>query len=71
MIGPIRLMIDTFSKTSSKTLGPEGTMKLRTRSKASVDREYAACKYDGDGGEDSDRIKTNGRRETLRLRSDF
>ena len=71
MNGPIRLIMDTFRKTSSRTLGPEGTIKLRTRSKASVDREYAACRYDGDGGEDSDKIKTNGRRETWRLRNDF
>ena len=48
--------IMTFSKTSPL----DGRVHVCTRSNAKVDREYADCRKDGDGGDDSDRMKMNG-----------
>lgn len=46
---------------------PEGTMNVRTRRRARVDRGYVRWRYDGEGGDDSDSTNIKGSVEIWRL----
>lgn len=46
---------------------PEGSEKVCNRMRESIDRGYVACKYDGAGGDESERRKSSGSSGTCKL----